>query len=445
MNNSEKEIIKVLLVDDDEDDYILTKYLFDDLKGNIYKLEWTTDGEKALAAMKSHEHDIYFVDYRLGEFNGLEIIREAVASGCTSPIVLLTGQGDAEVDFQAMQAGAADYLVIRYSIRQARTFDKMQASETKFRSVIQSASDAIFLVNRKGEVTLWNEAAENIFGYTEEEILGRQATILMGEKYARKAEALGLENTIRNLLAPLSGKVIQAAGRRKDDSEFPLELSGSIWKTNGGYSYTAIIRDVTERQRANESLRESEERYRELFENANDIIYVHDLDGNFISVNETGLKVFGYSREEALKLNLLQIVAPSDLEHAGLRVGRRFGAGNVSEKTVAAWFSRSTAASFTAKEFRAPFRESPATSPTAKKPKPNATVFTPFQTICSRRLVSTASFCISIRRGKKFSVIKPERFWAKRFTKFLIPITKIANHTSSQDRATAKLRRSNHS
>lgn len=328
MHNHQKEIIKVLLVDDDEDDYILTKYLFDDLKNDVYELEWTTDGAQALAAMKAHEHDIYFVDYRLGEFNGLEIIREAIDSGCTSPLVLLTGQGDAEVDFQAMQAGAADYLikgdleapllerVIRYSIRQARTFEKMHASETKFRSVIQSASDAIFLVNQKGEITLWNEAAEKIFDYSESEILGKQATVLMGDKYAKKALEIGLDKTISNVLAPLSGKVIQAAGRRKNGSEFPLELSGSIWKTNGGYSYTAIIRDVTERKRANESLRESEERYRELFENANDIIYVHDLYGNFISVNETGLKVFGYDREEALKLNLLQIVAPSDLEHA---------------------------------------------------------------------------------------------------------------------------------
>lgn len=328
MQNHEKEIIKVLLVEDDEEDYILTKYLFDDLKNDDYKLEWTTDGADALRAMKAHEHDIYFVDYRLGEFNGLEIIREAIDSGCTSPLVLLTGQGDEEVDFQAMRAGAADYLVkgdleapllervIRYSIRQARTFEKMQASETKFRSVIQSASDAIFLVNQKGEITLWNEAAEKIFGYSESEIIGRQATVLMGSKYEKKALEIGLHETIGSVLSPLSGKIIQAAGRRRDGSEFPLELSGSIWRTNGGFSYTAIIRDVTERKRANEYLQESEERYRELFENANDIIYVHDLYGNFISVNETGLKVFGYERDEALKLNLLQIVAPADLETA---------------------------------------------------------------------------------------------------------------------------------
>ncbi len=341
MNKNEREIIKVLLLDDDEDDYILTKYLFDDFKDDLYVLEWTSDGEKALEAMKSHEHDIYFVDYCIGKFNGLEIIREAVKAGCTAPIVLLTGQGDKQVDFQAMQAGAADYLVkgqleapllervIRYSIQHARTLDKMQASETKFRSVIQSASDAIFLVNYVGEVILWNEAAEKIFGYKESEIIGKQGTLLMGEKYARKAEEKGLFETIRDLLVPMSGQTILAAGRRKDGSEFPLELSGSIWKQNDGFCYTAIIRDITERKKASESLKESEERFRDLFENANDIIYVHDLQGKFISVNRAGLKVFGYKRSDVAKLNIAQIIVPEDLQKAQTQIAAKI-AGKTS-------------------------------------------------------------------------------------------------------------------
>ena len=297
MKNLNENLIKVLLVDDDEDDFVLTKYLFEDFKDNCYRLEWTSDGGKTLDSMKAHEYDIYLVDYRLGKYNGLEILKEAVASGCTAPIILMTGQGDDEVDFQAMSAGAADYLVkgqieapllervIRYSLQHARSMEKMQASEEKFRSVIQSASDAIFLVNHHGKIILWNKAAENIFGYTENEVIGQSAITLMGEKYARKSEQCGIQKTIEEVLAPISGTIIQAAGRRKDGSEFPLEMSGSIWKTGKGFFYTSIIRDITERKKAGESLKESEERYRDLFENANDIIYLHDLQGNFISIN----------------------------------------------------------------------------------------------------------------------------------------------------------------
>ncbi len=320
--------IKVLLIDDDEEDYILTKYIFDEFKDNQFRLEWVNNFSGGLETIRKNVHDIVLLDYHLGEQTGLELLKLAIAEGCHAPLILLTGQGDKEIDFQAMQAGAADYLVkseleapllersIRYSLQHARTLEKMQASESKFRSVIQSASDAIFLVNHRGEIILWNQAAEKIFGYGEEEILGKPATILMGEKYARKAAETGLQRTMREVIAPMSGKIIQAAGRRKDGSEFPLELSGSIWKTNHGYSYTGIIRDTTETKRAGESLKESEERFRDLFENANDIIYVHDLQGNFISVNQAGLKVFGYTQEEVSGLNIGQIISPDELQKA---------------------------------------------------------------------------------------------------------------------------------
>ncbi len=322
------EKIKVLLADDDEEDYILTKYLFDDFKNKNYILEWTDDGAKALEAMKSGEFDIYFIDYRLGDYNGLKILREAISAGCIAPIILMTGQGDTEVDIQAMRAGAADYLVkgeieapllervIRYSIQQSRSLEKLQSSELKFRSVIQSASDAIFLVDQKGLIVLWNKAAEEIFGYTEEEIIGQPATVLMGKKYAAKAEQYSLEKTIAHILSPMSGRIIEASGRRKDGSEFSLELSGSAWTSNEGVFYTTIIRDVTVKKRIRESLKQSEERYRDLFENANDIIYLHDLEGNFISINQTGEKIFGYSHAEAMKLNIKEIVAPEDFQKA---------------------------------------------------------------------------------------------------------------------------------
>jgi diguanylate cyclase (GGDEF)-like protein len=137
MNTRDDNLVKVLLVDDDEDDYILTKYLFDEFKDTTYELEWTPSYDQALLDMETTEHDIYLVDYRLGAENGLELLQRAIKSGCRAPIILLTGQGDKEVDFQAMQAGAADYLVkgqfeapllersIRYSLRHAQSMERL--------------------------------------------------------------------------------------------------------------------------------------------------------------------------------------------------------------------------------------------------------------------------------------------------------------------------------
>ena len=74
--------IKVLLIDDDEDDYILTKYIFDEFKSALYELEWVNNYENALSLMCENSHDIYLVDYRLGVENGLSLMREAKANGC---------------------------------------------------------------------------------------------------------------------------------------------------------------------------------------------------------------------------------------------------------------------------------------------------------------------------------------------------------------------------
>ncbi len=263
MNNQP---IKVLLIDDDEEDFILTRYIFDEFKDNQYKLDWLNNFDDGLNALNENRHDIYLVDYRLGERTGLELLREAIGRGCSAPIILLTGHADKEIDFQAMQAGAADYLVkseltarlleraIRYSLKHAQSLEVIQNSEAKFRSVIQSASDAILLVNQEGKITLWNKAAELIFGYREEEIVGFPITSVMGAKYAQKAIAAGVQFTLEHVLAPFAGKTVEASGRHKDGREFPIELSGSVWKTSEGLYYTAILRDITERRAVEDRL-----------------------------------------------------------------------------------------------------------------------------------------------------------------------------------------------
>ncbi len=258
--------VKVLLIDDDEEDYILTRYIFDEFKDNQFTLDWLDNYADGLRVLQENRHDIYLVDYRLGGQTGLELLREAIRSGCTAPVILLTGQGDKETDFQAMKAGAADYLVkseltaplleraIRYSLKHARSLEEIQNSEAKFRSVIQSASDAILLVNEDGRITLWNKGAEEIFGYREPEVIGVPITAIMGAKYAQKALSVGVRYTLENILAPFDGKIIEASGRRKDGSEFPLEVSGSVWKSSEGVFYTAILRDVTARRAAEDRL-----------------------------------------------------------------------------------------------------------------------------------------------------------------------------------------------
>lgn len=137
--------IRVLLVDDDEDDYIITLDLLSESEGGQFDLEWVGTYEAALETIGRNKHDVCLLDYHLGKRNGLELLREAVANGCKAPLILLTGQGDREVDLKAMRAGAADYLIkgqistsllersIRYAIERAQTLQALRESEDRLR------------------------------------------------------------------------------------------------------------------------------------------------------------------------------------------------------------------------------------------------------------------------------------------------------------------------
>ena len=104
-------ICKVLLIDDDEDDYIVARDFLDEAEQLSFKLNWVDNYDDGLVEIGKNQHDLYLLDFRLGKGDGLELLKEAIAMGCNKPIILLTGLGDSEIDKKAMEFGASDYLV----------------------------------------------------------------------------------------------------------------------------------------------------------------------------------------------------------------------------------------------------------------------------------------------------------------------------------------------
>ena len=157
--------IKVLLVDDDEDDFIITRDIMDDIPGRNYILDWSSSFTDALEQIKQDKHDIYLVDYHLGAHNGLELITKAVEEGSMAPFILLTGQSDLETDEKAMRAGALDYLVkgtfnpfdleraIRYSIEHAKSLAEIQKLNTDLENRVQERTQELAEAIRKLEHT----------------------------------------------------------------------------------------------------------------------------------------------------------------------------------------------------------------------------------------------------------------------------------------------------
>ncbi|MBI3107986.1 MAG: PAS domain S-box protein, partial [Candidatus Rokubacteria bacterium] len=130
-----------------------------------------------------------------------------------------------------------------------RAIDALKASETRFRSVARSAADAIMVASGDGIVVFSNPAAQAMFGYAEDELLGRPLTLLMPERH-RESHQAGLDRLGATGESPLLGKVVDLRGRRKDGTEFPLELQLASWETAGQRFLSGVIRDVTERRRA---------------------------------------------------------------------------------------------------------------------------------------------------------------------------------------------------
>ena len=111
MSEMPVKVLKVLLVDDDEDDFMITKDTLSNSEVLEFDIEWVNTYDGALPVMLENRHDVCLIDYRLGMRNGLDLMKETISRGSTIPKILVTGQGDQLVDYESMRAGAADYLV----------------------------------------------------------------------------------------------------------------------------------------------------------------------------------------------------------------------------------------------------------------------------------------------------------------------------------------------
>jgi PAS domain S-box-containing protein len=175
--------IKVLLIEDDEDDVLLAKEYLSDSEDFKFEMEWISETDKAREKMTENAHDVILVDYRLGSETGLDLIKYAQENGVLTPCILLTGQGDLKVDIDASKYGAADYLVktdldasmlersIRYALTQSKVIRELDEKEKKYRSLFERSIDPIFLANIDFKILDINESFTNFFGYSGKESL----------------------------------------------------------------------------------------------------------------------------------------------------------------------------------------------------------------------------------------------------------------------------------
>jgi PAS domain S-box-containing protein len=280
----------------------------DEARGQLFE-RFLSDRFRAIFASK-----LQFTDSRIPAFGSGPITGYGLrADGQEFPI---------EASISRVEvAGQKLYTIILRDVSEHKHAEEtLKRSEERFRALTENAADMVAILTADAQVSFVSPSITRLLGYTATEWLGRNAFEFIHPDDAQAA-ALALQKGIQR---EDSGLPLECRVRHKNGSWRVLEATDTNLLDNDAVVGIVInARDVTERKRAEQELKQSEERYRDLVENAHDIIYAHDMAGNYISVNRAVEHITGYTREEALKMNLMDTVAPEYLEKTRQMIARK--------------------------------------------------------------------------------------------------------------------------
>jgi len=168
--------IHVLVVDDDEDDFLIIRDYVSDIPSSNINADWCPDFDKACQLMLDKQYDIILVDYKLGRRTGIDFLKIAKEAQNQIPIILLTGNGNREIDIQAMELGAVDYIIkselgadniersIRYAIERKTNLEIIRTNELKYKNIFERSKDLIFVTDENFIFSDVNHACEDMLG-----------------------------------------------------------------------------------------------------------------------------------------------------------------------------------------------------------------------------------------------------------------------------------------
>ena len=168
----------------------------------------------------------------------------------------------------------------------------------KHRIATDVANDPIIMVDNEGKISLWNKAAEKVFGYTETEALGRDVHALIAPRRYHSVSADAFNHFRVTGEGAALGKALELSGIRKDGAEFPLELSLAAENFKGKWIAVATVRDITAHKQAERVLQQSEEKFRAILDTSPVAHALSDVQGNITLLNPAFVKTFGYIRED---------------------------------------------------------------------------------------------------------------------------------------------------
>lgn len=313
---------RILVVEDNPDIVI---GLQDLLQHDGYHVTVADCCAAALTQIREQRFNAILLDLGLPDGDGADVLKEMQRLDASVPVIILTAHIAQERTVGSLIEGAFTYITkpynreeLRQTLRRAigikelavkmrRVEHLLSESEDRFRSLVESASDAIVLADGRGTIVSWNQAASVLFGYSSEEAVGRPLTILMPVRY-REAHEQGLARMEATGQSRVIGSVFEIHGLRKDGTEFPVELSLATWQTENGNYYSGIIRDISSRKRTEQTLDQLRRRQSLILTQAGEGIYGLDLDGRTTFVNPSAAAMLGYRVEELIGRHMHHIL-----------------------------------------------------------------------------------------------------------------------------------------
>lgn len=317
------DLIRILVVDDDRGDYERTRAVIHaiDHPEARHEVGWASSWEEAFEAFDRREHDLYFVDYLLGERDGLDLVRAARRHGVREPLIMLTGRGSHEIDVEAMEAGASDYLVkeridpdilertIRYAVERFRTGEALRESEERHRGMFDHLPVGLYRCSTDGGFMDANPALVRM--------LGRPGPETLREEYARTFYVAGAHRD-RFLATLESAGVVrgfESTLERTDGTSLRVRNTARAHRgPDGTIEYVeGTVEDVTEIESA-QRIRGRARRFDLVWERSHLAILLLDDDGAVIDANPTFRRAFDYGGDELVGRSFDELAAPADGE-----------------------------------------------------------------------------------------------------------------------------------
>ncbi|MFY2763442.1 PAS domain S-box protein [Arenimonas sp. MALMAid1274] len=303
--------LRVLVVDDDEEDFLILRDLLADFPTQAFTLEWVPTLADGIRHLRAGLHDVYLVDYLLGPDNGMDLVRLAVAEGSAHrPVIMLTGHGSAEVDREALDAGAADYLVkgnidgeklarsLRYAAERARHVGELEESKQRYRLLFDSNPfpSWVYDIQTLRFVTV-NAAMVATYGYGREELMDGMTVADIRTPQDRERLVAALESWGNR-----EGYAGTWQHRRKDGSLLWADITTHALQLDGRACRLVIANDVTAKRATGERLLLLQ---RAVESSVNSIVITDNKapDQPIIYVNPAFEQMTGYSAAEAVGRN----------------------------------------------------------------------------------------------------------------------------------------------